>query len=176
MPNVPILGGHIGVQTSVALVDTNALVSFFDPDDTHHLAAKLTLEEDHRYEWLITGPVIVEAAGVLMSRVGRFAVSKMFSWIGTPGKGVSVLTCSEGPNEHRQRWAEHTAFCDYRSIDFVDAYLMRVATLIRPHLGVNSPVVPILTADSDFYKGGGGEYQYGVLDFREVGGEVVELA
>lgn len=173
MPDVNIQGGMLTLPRNIALIDTNLVVARFDPNDEHHAAAVLTLDEDTRYEWVLTGPVLVESCGMILSRAGAAALARFFSWVVTPGRGIIVMSVAEGPNEHSSRWQEHAEFSIARNLDFVDAYLMRVATILSKSFG--GTLIPIATADSDFYRGGGTGYCYGVLDYRELTDDIVSI-
>lgn len=175
MPVLRLDGGDISLPRNVALLDTNILVARFNDRDDLHGNAVETLEADVRFEWLVTGPVLVEACGLLRSRRTEKEVQDLLLWLKTPGGRVSVLTCAEGPNEHQSRLPEHFEFISARKIDFVDCYLMHVATLIASAMGAEA--VPIVTVDSrDFFSGAGGNYRYGVLNWRQFESDVIVMA
>lgn len=174
MPSLTIAGGVISLPPNCALLDTNVLVARFDVSDGLHDEARLTLEDDNRFEWVVTGPVLVEACGLLARRAGAIAVADLIAWLVTPGNRVYILSCCEGPNEHDARVQEQLGLMEKRGIDFVDAYLMRVASLMAAAFKL--PHLPIVTSDSrDFFSGGGYGMKYGVLDLREPGGDVIPI-
>lgn len=175
MPILGIAGVDIDLPRNVALVDTNVLVARFNPRDALHEEATLTLDDDDRFEWVVTAPVLVEACGLLMQRSGHSSVVEMLKWLVTPGNRVRLLACIEGPKELEQRLPEHTAFIARRKVDLVDAYLMRAASVITHVCGL-VPNTPIVTSDSkDFHNGRGAGYRYSLLDLREPGGEVIPM-
>lgn len=175
MPVLRLDGGDVSLPRNIALLDTNILVARFNDRDELHQNALETLEADDRFEWVVTGPVLVEACGLLRSRRSEREVEQLLLWLKTPGGRVSLLSCAEGPNEHHLRLPEHYDFMSARKIDFVDCYLMRVATLIAGVLGGGA--IPIVTVDSrDFFSGGGGSYRYGVLNWRQFDSEVIQMA
>lgn len=175
MAVIRIDGGDVTLPRNIAFLDTNVVVARFDVSDSLHSEALLTLEEDDRFEWVVTGPVIVEASGMLLKRTNLVVVFEMLRWLVTPGNKVYVLTCAEGPNEHEMRLVQQSSVMESRGIDFVDAYLMRIASLIAVSWKV--PFMPIVTSDGrDFFSTRGMGFRYGVIDLRDPGGGVIPVS
>ncbi|HWY16174.1 MAG TPA: hypothetical protein VNX86_13635 [Rhizomicrobium sp.] len=176
MPILTIEQEEINIPRNLALLDTNVLVARFDQRDRLHPEARLILDEDNRFWWLVISPVVVEAAGMLMKRQGEKSVLSMLRWLITPGTRTFLLTCLEGPRELEKQIPGLADLIAKRRIDYVDAHLMRAASILTDICALAPHSTPIVTGDGrDFFSGSGFGYRYSLLDLRDPGGEVIRI-
>lgn len=152
---------EIEIPRNIALLDTNVLVAYFDDRDSNHEAALLLLDDVSDYIWLLTSPVITEAAGMLSRRRDNVSVVRLLAWAISLNNSI-ILPSSHivQPPEIPLRSAADVM--TNHSVDFVDSYLMDLAHVISDQLGL-VPDTPIATFDKrDFFRCAGKGLKYSI--------------
>lgn len=160
-----VSGQDLDLPRNIALLDTNVLVAYINDRDGNHDVATFVVDDLPDYVWVVSIPVIVEACGLLGSRRGPGSVLNLLRWILTPGK-VLILPGSH-PNllPERMLWS-HDAWMRQYVVDYVDAHLMELASVISDQLKLQ-PHLPIATFDTkDFFRCANKGCRYSLYDMH----------
>jgi predicted nucleic acid-binding protein len=156
-------GAEIDLPRNLALIDTNILVSLADPNDPDHDYAQLFVEEQEDFDLAVAPPVIGEACSLLIgSRKRRDRAEWLLNWLLTPGNGIRLLPAPHGsPEGAIQRYlsADFAWMAQYK-LDYVDAYLMQMASQITSSCAFHPDLVIVTNDLKDFLRCIGGGYKY----------------
>lgn len=171
MPLFPIPGGEIDLPRNLALLDTNVLAAYANPDDGLHDQAKLFIENENVFNLIVVPPVIVETCGLLSKRTMQTRVASILRWLWTPGNVVFL------PSHHFPHLAHaltmHAAWMSKFNIDYVDSYLIETAHKIT-HACELKPSAPIVTFDTqDFWRCSAKGQSFSLFDMKDL--DLIEL-
>lgn len=158
-------GAEIDLPRNLALIDTNILVAFANPNDPEHDYAQLFLEEQEEFELAVAPPVIAEACSLLIGKMKlRERAEWLLSWILTPGSGIRLLPAPHGLPEGslQQYLGEDVSWMKKHKIDYVDAYLMQMAHQITSSCTFRPDLVIVTNDLRDFLSCFGSGYSYRV--------------
>lgn len=139
MPIYRIDVQEVDLPRKIALLDTNVLVSFADPDDPKHQHTTEVIDLGE-YTWVVLYTVVIESWNFIRGKLKKPEVADyLLRWILTPGT-VYVI------NEPPQVIQHHRENIINSRLDFVDAALMKTATDISLTLNIR-PYVHVATYD-----------------------------
>lgn len=125
--------------------DTNIVYAFFDEADNLHAQASWLFDQVD-WNWIILEAVAVETWGLFTKgRLHEDYKFRFLAWLMTPGKVIyldAALAPIQGCNQ----------ICLERKVDLVDAIIVESAHSLSIHLGGRNNEVPIIAADSDFWR------------------------
>jgi predicted nucleic acid-binding protein len=125
--------------------DTNIVFAFFNKNDRLHAEANWLFDEFDR-NWIVLSAVAVETWGLFTS-CGLSQAEKLnfLAWLITPGKVIYWDDKIAAINECNQ-------ICLDQKVDLVDAIVVESAHTLSLLLGGRRNEIPIITADSDFWR------------------------
>jgi predicted nucleic acid-binding protein len=173
MPDYEILGDIIDVPRNLALLDTNVLVAYFNPDDALYENTRAYFEIGSEYEFAVTPPVVVETCGMFSARRYTSAVRNLMQWLVTPGNAI-IFPSHFRPTAAASVLTESSAWMERRGVDYVDAYLMHVADAVTTACNLR-PQLPIITYDTgDYVKSAMQNFKFIVIDMRD--GQLIDFS
>jgi predicted nucleic acid-binding protein len=152
----------IELPRNIALLDTNVLVAFCDPDETTHEHTKAALDMGE-YRWAVTRSALVEASSFLSGKRKKPHLSNyLLEWVMTPGEVICVGETTASIDSAR-------SYAIRFHVDFVDAALLDLANRITVHLDLR-PAVHVATYDTrDFLRFyGQDDLSFHVYDMRDL--------
>jgi predicted nucleic acid-binding protein len=156
-------GAEIDLPRNLALIDTNILVALADPEDDDHDYAQLFVTEQQEFNLAVAPPVIGEACSLLIgSRKRHDRAEWLLRWLLDPGSGIRLLPAPHGSPElavQRYLGADVAWMAQYK-LDYVDAYLMQMASQITSSCTFRPDLVIVTNDLKDFLRCFGGTYSY----------------
>lgn len=172
MPILDIPGVELPMPRNIALLDTNVLVAYFDETDEHHDDATLVIEECKEYVWILTPPVITEAAGLLARKLDNVWVVRMLLWMMTLEQAI-IFPANHFIQPPKSVLTKNAELMGRHVIDYVDSYLMDLADCLSNTLELR-PNMPIATFDKrDFFRCAGKGLRYSIYSTDDL--ELIEF-
>jgi predicted nucleic acid-binding protein len=172
MPDVQFAGIDVSIPRNIALLDTNVLVAYFDASDGHHDDATLVMEECEEYVWVLTPPVITEAAALIARRLDNLWAVRMILWMVTLERTI-ILPANHHIQPPEAVLQKNADLMSKHVIDYVDSYLMDLADSLSHKLELK-PSTPIATFDKrDFFRCAGKGLRYSVYSTDDL--ELIEF-
>ena len=146
-------GAELDLPRNLALLDTNILIAFANPNDASHFDAKLFLEAQDEFVLAVAPPVIVEACSFLIGKLKLPQRAEwLLQWLLTPGTGVRLLPAPHGADEASLQTylGADTAWMSRYKLDYVDSFLMQMAHRITTSCEIRPDLVIVTKDLSDF--------------------------
>lgn len=145
MPIWKTIEPEIDLPRNIALLDTNVLLAYCNPDDKYH-EETLAVIDLGEFNWAVTRSAVVEASGFLTGSLKRPDLAHYFmEWVMTPGQLIRIGETTDSLETARQ-------YARQFRVDFVDATLLDLANKISTTLALR-PAVHVATYDTrDFLR------------------------
>lgn len=162
MPTWHLPARQYDLPRDIALLDTNVLIAFVNPQDSWHEHTVSALDLG-QFRWVVPHTSLIEAWNFLVGREKRRDLAaKLMAWVLTPGQVIVIgdgVVALSAARDYSERFG----------IDLVDACLVELADRVTRECGLN-PAVHVATFDTgDFLRlFGPSGLSFNVYDMKDI--------